>query len=234
MVCVGDDCMDVRTCLRTHLLGHQIDDVKLLEGGEQRDHHRGADDGLQAGQGDGDLPDRACAVQRSGLVIAPVDRLQAVVHDHNHEGQRQPQVDHRAADEGAHIILKPAHSQAGQILHPLRQEAELAVEHAGFPQQNTDIAGHGPGKHQDRLVHIPQRQVFHVQQICDQERIMTFTPRPALRQNVRITTIIRNTSHSSQIRRVNPLIAVSSRQKQSIRRAITYVRPTISPVQRGI
>ena len=63
---------------------------------------------------------------------------------------------------------------------------------------------------------------------------MTFAPRLALRKSVRIPTITRTTLRLSQIRRVNPLIAVSSQRKQSVRRTIRHVRPAISPVQRGI
>ena len=155
---------------RAGLLRQQVDDVELLEGRKHRDNDSRGNDGAHGGDGNVLCPGKdARAVQNGAFVVAFVDALQGSVHNHDHEGQRQPQIDHRAAQKRRHVGRKPPDRPKPQLVHPLIQQAELGVEHPGFPEQNPHISGHRPGKHQHRFVKLAQPELFDIQKVRQQK-----------------------------------------------------------------
>ena len=162
--------MEAGAGFRTGLLRQQIDNIELLEGRKHRDDHSRGNDGTHGGDGNVLCPgERARAVQNGAFVVAFVNALQGTVHNHDHEGQRQPEIDHRAAQEGRYVGRKPLDRRKPQLVHPLIQQTELGVEHSGFPEQNPHIPGHGPGKHQHRFVELAQPELFDIQKVCKEK-----------------------------------------------------------------
>ena len=156
--------MKSRAGARAHLLGQQVHHVKLLEGGENGDDDRRGDDGADGRQGDVPRPlQPGGAVEDGAFIVAPVDALQSAVHNHNHKRQRQPEIDHRAAEEGREIRGEPAHGFSAQGFHQLVEEAKLRIEDTGLPKKDGYIPRHSPGKHQKGLIDLPGAELGDVE-----------------------------------------------------------------------
>ena len=162
--------MEPGTGFRAGLLRQQVDNVELLEGRKHRDNHSRCNDGAHGGDGDVLRPGKSArAVQNGAFVVASVNALQCPVHNHDHEWQRQPQIDHRAAQKCRYIGRKPLDRRQPQLVHPLIQQTELGVEHSGFPEQNPHISRHGPWKHQHCFVELAQPELFDIQKVRQQK-----------------------------------------------------------------